>query len=207
VTKLGSLIAIVSFFCSNWAAIAQTNRFEPADWPEQPPEFVSATFARAGITVRDIDESLEFFRDVLGMRVIVDRRAMYDPRLPAFSGLAENQTIRLTILQPVVSGASELNMGYIALSEISDAKGDRVQPLEPAKTTGSEPGSIMLQFLVDDVRSIHSGVSQLGYEIISPPVEREDGTRSELLVRDFNGIRYWITDRYTRTLFLDRTEE
>lgn len=196
---------LICISVTSWAACAQTSRFEPAPWPEDAPGFASATFARAGVTVRDIDESLKFFRDVLGMNVIVDRRAMFDPRLPAFSGLSEDQTIRLTILQPDMEGPAKLNVGYIAISEISDSEGNKLRPRAPVTSTGSEPGSIMLQFLVDDVRIIHDQVVDLGYQIISAPIELEDGRRSELLIRDFNGIRYWITDRYERTLFLEKT--
>ncbi len=125
---------------------------EAAPWPENAPEFESAVFARAGITVRDIDESLKFYRDVLGVTLIHERKATYDPRLEKFSGLQAGQTIRLAILRPALNINSKFHSGYIALSEISNSEGERIEPEENAVTSGAEPGSIMLQFMVEDAK-------------------------------------------------------
>ena len=183
------------------------SQFVPAPWPDKEPKFESAFFMRAGVTVRDIDESLLLYRDILGMKVLIDRKGMFDSRLLDFSGLAEGETIRLTVLAPQNNGKAFVNAGYIALSEISDARGQRLPAKANVKTSGSEPGSIMLQFLVDDTKPIHKKIVDLGYEIISAPSEKPDGTWSELLVRDPNGIRLWITDRYSRTIFLERSDD
>jgi len=164
-------------------------------------------FMRAGVTVSDIDESLKLYRDILGLEVLLDRRGMYDPRLPDFSGIQPDQTIRLTILKTKMDGEEMLNGGYIAFSEICDSEGVRIDPEDNVVTTGKEPGSIMLQFLVDDVMPVHKQIVALGYEIISAPNKREDGSHSELLVRDPNGIRLWITDRYNRTIFLRKIKK
>lgn len=177
-----------------------TAQIKPAPWPDEMPEFQSAVFARAGVTVRDIDESLKFYRDILGMSVIHDRKAMFDPRLPEFSGLEKDQTIRLVILRLAISGDAKFHAGYIALSEISDAEGEKLQPKNPVSGDGSQPGSIMLQFMVEDAKAVHQKVIELGYEVIAAP----DATKphGELLLRDPNGIRFWITDRYSRAILI-----
>ncbi|MEO9467990.1 VOC family protein [Parasphingorhabdus sp.] len=178
-----------------------TAQIKPAPWPEKMPEFQSAVFARAGVTVRDIDESLKFYRDILGMTVIHDRKAMFDPRLVEFAGLENDRTIRLVILRPAITGDAKFHAGYIALSEISDAEGKKLSPKEPVSGDGSDPGSIMLQFMVEDAKLVHQKVRQLGYEIIAAPdPEKPHG---ELLVRDPNGIRFWITDRYSRAILIE----
>lgn len=190
------LLAVVTFF----SALSANAQMQAAPWPDQAPEFQSAVFARAGVTVRDIDESLKFYRDVLGMTVIHERKAMYDPRLDDFSGLSSNQTIRLVILRPALSTDAKFHAGYIALSELSNADGERIDPKSTVVTSGSEPGSIMLQFMVEDAKLVHQQVVKLGYEIISSP--DPDQPFGELLIRDPNGVRFWITDRYPRTILL-----
>lgn len=178
-------------------AIAQ---IEPALWPEEAPEFQSAVFARAGVTVRDVDEALKFYRDVLGMTVILDRKGMSDSKLPGFAGIEPDQTIRLTVLRPKLTGDAQFHSGYIALSEVSDAQGNKVEPKSKISGDGSQPGSIMLQFMVEDVKTVHKQVIKLGYEIIAAPdLNKPFG---ELLVRDNNGVRFWITDRYSRSILI-----
>ena len=175
-------------------------QISPAPWPAEAPEFQSAVFARAGVTVRDVDESLKFYRDVLGMQVILDRKGMSDPKLPGFAGIDSDQTIRLTILRPKLTGEAKFHSGYIALSEVSDADGNKVPPKAAVSGDGSQPGSVMLQFMVEDAKEVHRKVLGLGYEIISAPdPEKNFG---ELLVRDHNGVRFWITDRYSRAILI-----
>ena len=200
-----TFILLVFIGVTSAKLIAQ--KYEPAPWPDKEPKFESAYFMRAGVTVSSIDESLKLYRDILGLEVLLDRKGMFDPRLPDFSGIQPDQTIRLTILKTKMDGEELLNGGYIALSEICDSEGKRLPAEDNVKTTGKEPGSIMLQFLVDDVIPIHKEIVTLGYEVISEPVEREDGSHSELLVRDPNGIRLWITDRYSRTIFLKKVNK
>ena len=176
-------------------------QMQPAPWPDKAPEFEAGVFARAGVTVRDIDESLKFYRDILGMDVIHDRKGLYDPRLQEFSGMSSDQSIRLTILRPALSGDGKFHAGYIALSELSNSEGERITPRENVTQTGIQPGSIMLQFMVEDAKDIHRKVKSLeGYHIISAP--DPDKPYGELLIKDPNGVRFWITDRYLRTILL-----
>lgn len=173
-----------------------------APWPEQSPEFDGGVFARAGITVRDIDESLLFYRDVLGLDVIHDRKGLFDPRLERFSGMTSDETIRLVILRPSLVGGEKFHAGYIALSERSDRQGKRIAAKKTVRHDGIQPGAIMLQFMVEDANKVYQAVLKLdGYEIISAPdPEKPYG---ELLVRDPNNVRFWITDRYGRHIFVD----
>ncbi|GAB5486943.1 MAG: hypothetical protein Pars2KO_05130 [Parasphingorhabdus sp.] len=194
--KIG-IIMITAALVAGSAANAQ---IRPAPWPETAPEFESAVFARAGITVRDIDESLKFYRDILGMTVILNRKKLSDPRLPDFAGLEKDQAIRMVILRPALNSGAKFHAGYIALSEVTDANGVKLSPKEKISGDGSQPGSIMLQFMVEDAKAVHSQVRELGYEIISAP--NPDKEFGELLVRDPNGIRFWITDRYSRAILI-----
>jgi len=179
--------------------LAQIN---PAPWPSESPEFTAGVFARAGVTVSDIDESLKFYRNILGMDVIHDRKGLYDPRLEQFSGMTSDESIRLTILRPALKNGEKFHSGYIALSERSDRDGKKITPKETVNHTGIQPGAIMLQFMVEDAKQIHQEVRKLdGYEIISAP--DPDKAYGELLVKSPNGVRFWITDRYGRHIFIE----
>ncbi|MEM8984476.1 MAG: VOC family protein [Pseudomonadota bacterium] len=190
------LIAGLFFVCGTASA-----QIEAAPWPDQAPAFDGAVFARAGITVRDIDESLVFYRDILGLDVIHDRKGLFDPRLKSFSGMTENETIRLVILRPSLTNGQKFHAGYIALSERSNKDGDRIEAKETVQHDGIQPGAIMLQFMVDDAKRVHQAVLKLdGYEVIAAP--DPDKPFGELLVRDPNNVRFWITDRYGRHIFV-----
>ena len=102
-----------------FAACAQA-QITAAPWPDESPEFTAGVFARAGVTVADIDESLKFYRDILGLDVIHDRKGLSDPRLEKFSGMTSDESIRLVILRPALKGGEKFHSGYIALSERSD---------------------------------------------------------------------------------------
>ena len=201
--KTISLLCLLALFVT--PLIAQ---WEPASWPDEEPKFESAFFSRIGVTVANVDESLKFYRDILGMELLLDRKKMYDPRLPEFSGITPDQTFRFVILKTNMSTELMFNAGYLALSEVCDAEGNRLEPKKKVQATGSEPGSIMIQFVVDNNVPIYERVKDLpGYEVIFAPEEKPDGKHTELLVRDPNGLRLWITDRYSRTIFLENKGE
>lgn len=174
-------------------------------WPGTPPEISSALYSRAGITVANMDKSLKFYRDALGMTVLVDRVGKTDARLAAFSGVEQDQAIRLVILRTETRGPAQLNAGYIGLAEITAADGSTIQNREVLTSNGAETGAIMLMFVVEDVRAVHADILGLGLEIISEPQQREDGSWSELLIRGPNQERLWITDRYSRDVLVEKT--
>ncbi|MEM9570467.1 MAG: VOC family protein [Pseudomonadota bacterium] len=174
-------------------------------WPESPPDITSALYSRAGITVANMDESLTLYRDIFGMKVVVDRQGKTDPRLSAFSGLLDDQAIRLVILRTETDSAAQLNAGYIGLAQIIDPEGTSRAAHPPLQSSGAEPGAVMLMFVVEDVRAVERQVRTLGYHIISPSEQRADGSRSELLIRGPNNERLWVTDRYPRKVLVEKT--
>ena len=189
------------------AAHAQTSESERPYWPDEPVVIDSALLSRAGITVRDIDEALSLYRDILCMEVVVDRPRMADPRMPVFLGMQHDQHFRFVILRLKTAGPSHLNAGYLSLAEIRNADGSRYDHPDTAPVTGSEPGSMMLMFIVEDIHKVYAQVQEMGLAILSPPTRRPDGTSSEMLMRGPNGERLWVTDRYGRSAVTPKRQD
>lgn len=199
-------LSSVAIAAAAWSVAGCTSSLETSEfWVSEPPAITSAVYSRAGITVADMDESLKLYRDVFGMRVLVDRLGKTDARLSAFSGLTDDQSIRLVVLRTETEGIAQLNAGYIGLAEITNSDGTATSTKTPLVSSGAETGSIMLMFVVEDIQETWAAVREMGYDIISEPEQRDDGTWSELLMRGPNAERLWVTGRYGRSVLVEKT--
>ena len=182
--------------------VAASAQFEPV-WPEAEPEITSAILSRSSITVRSIEESLKLYRDILGMTVFYTPPPIFDPRLVAFSGLKPDQKLRLVVLRTETDGAAKLNAGYLGLAEILEADGTAAN-LTAARSEPAIYGAIGFLFVVENTREIHDQVVAAGFEVISAPVEKDDGSHTQLLMRGPSGERLWITEGERRSVFLQQ---
>jgi glyoxylase I family protein len=115
--------------------------------------------AHIGITVRDMDKALAFYRDVLGMEQLGEA---------TFSG---EEASRLTRPPGTVLRAVYMRGG----------KGIKVPPLEllhfvqPHSATTSpypqlnNPGITEVAFMVDDIEAVYNELQARGVEFYSPP--------------------------------------
>jgi catechol 2,3-dioxygenase-like lactoylglutathione lyase family enzyme len=154
--------------------------------PENPiPEgFKVAPMSRATILVRNQEESLKLYRDVLGLRVRVDRN-FDDERFNRIMGI-KGRTIKVKILQ-----SGDTVYGNVGLFELAGPSGQRVPPA-PA-VTFSRPGDVAVVFMTNDIDGIAAKVKTAGYPIISPPMvlfPRDDMEvqAREMLFRDRDGV-------------------
>lgn len=115
--------------------------------------------AHVGITVRDIDKAMAFYRDVLGFRVLAD------------AVIAGEEADRLTRLKGV-----RLRAVYMGSND--DMKGPPLELLhflEPAADGGSpyarltNPGITEVAFWVKDIERAYDELSARGVEFYSPP--------------------------------------
>ena len=112
----------------------------PAPVPED--QRVPIDLRRTTLVVRDIDRSLAFYRDALGLEVIYDNQIL-TPRDAAGIEAAERAS-RLVFLR-----ANDDFVGIIGLLQY-------LKPVKPAHHQGDEPfstGSIVLLFNADDLDS------------------------------------------------------
>ncbi|MEO9468005.1 VOC family protein [Parasphingorhabdus sp.] len=175
-------------------------------WPEKEPEITSAVIFRTSMTVRSIEDSLKFYRDILGLNPYYVRTKLKDDRLPAFSGLTEDQYMNLTVVKTDTDSGATLITGYLGLSEIRNA--DDSLAIFPDVPKNMNPyGSMALMFLVEDTSEIHRKVVAAGYEVISAPKPKEGGGHTQLLMRGPDGERIWITESRFRRPFLREATE
>lgn len=139
-----------------------------------------------GFVVSDMGRALEFYRDVLGLRV--QREMVMDGDMVSQLTGFDNARVHIAYLGNDMRHAVEL-----------------VQFLEPPVTAWSRPprnrvGTAHLGLIVDDVDEMYEELSGRGYEFVNPPAQRPeavypwarkvcylydpDGNMLELLERD-----------------------
>jgi lactoylglutathione lyase len=139
-----------------------------------------------GIQVRDLERSLEFYRDELGLEV-VDR------------WLVEGPLVEELLQMPGVSLTIAL-MRYPRTKQFIEITEYREVDWEPVDTNTANPGTCHIAFYVDDLDEVYERLVTKGYEALSPrpvPIEMgplgggkcvymidPDGIRIELLQGD-----------------------
>jgi catechol 2,3-dioxygenase-like lactoylglutathione lyase family enzyme len=149
-----------------------------------PPGFKVAPMSRATIIVRDQDESLKLYRDILGLRVRADK-TYDDARFNQILGV-KGQAIKVKILQ-----AGDVVYGNLGLFELAGPA--KPASAAPSKETGTRPGDVAVVFLTSDIDGIAAKVTAAGYTIISPPMvlfpsDTMKVQSREMLFRDRDGV-------------------
>jgi catechol 2,3-dioxygenase-like lactoylglutathione lyase family enzyme len=128
-------------------------------------------------TVADLDRSVTFFRDLLGLEVLFTRevRDAYFGRIVGFPGAV----VRAALLR--LPGSSY----HVELFQYLTPQG------QPQHARPCDPGSTHLSFLADDLPGLYEQMRQNGVEFESPPVLIEAGPNRGgygVYLRDPNGI-------------------
>jgi catechol 2,3-dioxygenase-like lactoylglutathione lyase family enzyme len=139
---------------------------------------------RTAIIVRDMDRSLQFYGQVLGLNVWRQGEAGADnPALYTLLG-APPCTVRYVILQ-----SEDVEWGMVGLFELRDPA--------PADDTHhaidrANRGEACLVFHTPDVRRIHRGAQAMGLTVLCPPTRLVLKAHSleslEMTLRDPNGV-------------------
>jgi catechol 2,3-dioxygenase-like lactoylglutathione lyase family enzyme len=149
-----------------------------------PEGFRVAPLARATIFVRNQEESLKLYRDILGLRVRVDKE-FADERFNRILGTQGLET-RVKILQ-----SGDTVYGNLGVFEL--AGDDRADVPRPSRETGARTGDVAVVFLTNDIEGIAAKVTAAGYTIIAPPMvlfpdETLRVQPREMLFRDRDGV-------------------
>ena len=136
---------------------------------------------RASVFVRDIDESLKLYRDILGLKPRIER-VLEGDEVNAVLG-TRGRAVRVAILQ-----SGDTLVGNVGLFSFV---GDDSPP--PERRTEVRTGDTAFIFITTDIHGIYERVRDAGYAIVSPPMvlfpdpqaEQED---LEMLFFDADGV-------------------
>jgi catechol 2,3-dioxygenase-like lactoylglutathione lyase family enzyme len=125
-----------------------------------------AEIFHTGITVSDLEQSIAFYRDVLGLELVTQWDSA-QPYLRTVVGFPEAELrialLRLPAAQRGVSGH------HIELLEYRAPRGTRGD----ARTCN--PGNVHVSFMVEDLDAAYEELSAKGVRFKSPPVEITHG--------------------------------
>lgn len=113
-------------------------------------------FGHVGLHVSDIERSIRFYRDVVGLDE-VERRVRDEEYLGVLTGYPGLRMDTCLVVDP----ASGL---MIELLQVLSASGARVEPAT------ANPGSTHICFVVDDVDAIYRRAIESGHESVNEPV-------------------------------------
>jgi catechol 2,3-dioxygenase-like lactoylglutathione lyase family enzyme len=172
VSVLGALVALAGVFPKVLAA------------QEVPAGFHVSPMTRATLFVRNLDDSLKLYRDILGLKTRVDTRVEGE-RINHVMG-TRNLALKAVILQ-----SADTIIGNIGIYELV---GDRRAKLpKPSVRTDTVTGDFAVVFITNDIDGLTKKVRDAGYVIIAEPMvlfPREGATvqTREMMFRDHDGM-------------------
>ena len=149
--------------------------------PTIPEGFIVTPLMRSTHFVRDVDASLKLYRDILGLRLRMER-TFQSEEWDRILGV-KDATVRIAILQ-----SGDIVFANVGIFELV---GD--DPPPPAPRTHVQTGDPALVFLTNDIFGINDKVKAAGYSIVSEPIvlfprEGSDTQSYESLFFDRDGI-------------------
>jgi catechol 2,3-dioxygenase-like lactoylglutathione lyase family enzyme len=114
-----------------------------------------------GITVRDLERSLTFYRDVLGFEVLVHRQGVEAPHVRTLVGYPDAV---LDVARLATPGGGQLELTQFVVPQ------GAVAEVAPA-----DIGAMHLALEVDDLTAVHQRLRDRGARFTSDPVIAPDG--------------------------------
>jgi catechol 2,3-dioxygenase-like lactoylglutathione lyase family enzyme len=150
---------------------------------EFPEGFVVSPIARATIFVRDLEESLKLYRDILGLKPWFDNywKGSSINDIMGTKGLE----LRATVLR-----SGDAAVGNIGLYQLYKQAGEA--PV-PSQRTDTRIGDVAVVFHTTEIDRLTEEIIAAGYAILSPPVvlmPRADMAVQgrEMMFRDRDGV-------------------
>lgn len=137
-----------------------------------------------GMTVRDIDDSIRFYRNVLGMTLVGRRECVDEEYVAQQTGYDQ---VKLSVASFRVQPDNEESLEVVQYLN---------QTGEPADTSTNRPGNTHLCLVVDDLTDAYNDLQSQGVEFRSPPVRITAGPNCGGLV-----VYFYDPDEYVIELF------
>lgn len=151
-------------------------------------ENMTAPSKRTTIIVRDIEKSVTFYRDLLGMDVFYEGH-IGNP------GASELMGMKISGLKMVVLNVDGAETGMIGLMELLDAD----PPLEETDWSAQvKAGETILVIPTENMKALHERMVEQGYTVATPPTKMEVPNRPEIhemMARDPDGVIVNLTQR------------
>lgn len=149
-----------------------------------PAGFSVSPMNRATIFVRDLDESLKLYRDLLGLTIRVEMVTEGD-------AINEIMGTKGYALRAVILQSGDSIVGNIGIYEIIDDDRSSVPP--PSDRTDTATGDFAIVFATNDIDRITEQVRAAGYPIVSPPMvlyprDNAKVQPREMMFRDRDGV-------------------
>ncbi|NKB43162.1 MAG: hypothetical protein GKS03_02670 [Alphaproteobacteria bacterium] len=182
--RLITLLAAVTFY---WSTPAMTQE------PDFPDGFVLSPLMRSTHFVRDLDDSLKLYQDILGLRPRVER--VLEGGLTDEILGTKGKPVRVSILQ-----SGDLVYANVGLFQFVEND----SPPRPEPRTYAQTGDAAVVFLTSDIFGIYEKVKAAGYPIVSPPMILfpDEGSKTqsyEMLFFDHDGIGVNLIQRNVPT--------
>lgn len=163
-----------------WLSRAHSADFLPPDRP------VQSQMVRTMVMTCRLEETIRFWRDVMGQRVIADERAP-----PSMVPFIWNGPPDTKIRMVVMSGSGEYPAGNIMGSRIGflgienqDSPGCRT----PVNVGKGEQGTIIMPTRVDNIAEIERRARAMGMRIVKPLGPSPTRLTRQMIVADPNGV-------------------
>lgn len=145
---------------------------------------------RTTITTYNIEASIQFYRDALGMHIWYDG-VFDDPQVREVYDLPEHVRTRVCILKIADDEPSPEAQDRVAdMVGLMHFEGLDTVP-NPVAVKRPVPGEIILMFTTTQMRKLQANLKKCGFEV-NEPIKLDTPGRSvvyELLCRDPNGVR------------------
>ena len=154
----------------------------------EPSPRISA-LVRAALFVGDLDQSIRFYRDVIGLQVCYARGQARNEAFAALIGRPPQSAIRYEILQ-----APGPSRGMVGLFEVREPDPEALH----RPTQGCARGEVCLVFYCDDLDGLERRLDDWGSAFVCRPrflSVRPDRGQREMTFRDPDGVMVNVIER------------
>lgn len=180
-----SVIVVLFLFHGSSCRAGETTRKDDA--------MVDAALLRVAVVVRDIEISKRFYSYALGYRVGFDGD-ITRPSVIDMLQLAPGQTAHFVVLEGADAiGGRNVSAAMIGLLNIANPPLERLA--RPGNATLAT-GEGVMAIITNDIATVHERMRELDATILLPPTRSADGSESELVAYDPDGVRLHVVERH-----------